>query len=95
MNLTAIPTLTLNILSTVTLCLINFSAFAQAKPDRILTREELRACMQQKQANDAEDSTIKQRQSSYAQDQAKFKAEQNELDNVANKLRTRQADSRT
>ncbi len=83
------------LLSVTTLCLICSNAFAQAKPDRILSREELRACMQQKQANDAEDTAIKEKQKLYTQEQATVRAEQAELNKVADNLRIRKTESRT
>jgi hypothetical protein len=60
-----------------------------AKPDKIMTREELRACMKMKQVNDASAAAILQEQQGFSRDQDAVKAEQAEVNKANEEMRTR------
>jgi hypothetical protein len=65
--------------------------FAQnaARPDKIMTREELRACFKLKQSNDTAAAAILQEQQAFASDQDAIKAEQAEVNKGNDDIRAR------
>jgi chromosome segregation ATPase len=67
-------------------------AQAAAKPDRIMTRDELRACMVLKQQADSATSQVRERQQAFVADRDALKADKTQLSRNSEELATRGKD---
>jgi hypothetical protein len=67
------------------------AAQAPARPDKIMTIDELRACMKLKQANETAAASILQNQQMFTQDQSAVKTEQAEVNTINEAIRARSA----